>query len=81
MPSRLPFEGLVLLMRVDEHSMFFSTCPSVLWTPFDVPIMLQDKGVALHLRKAALHWTSDGPSSTLWSALLLHDLSVTPGAC
>jgi hypothetical protein len=44
-------------------------------------MMLQDKGVALHLRKAALHWTSDAPSSTLWSALLLHDLSVTPGAC
>lgn len=42
-------------------------------------LVLQDKGVALHLRKAALQWTSDAPSSTLWSKLLLHDVSLTPG--
>jgi hypothetical protein len=42
--------------------------------------LLQDQGVALHLRKAAVHWTSDAPASTLWSALLLHDLLLVAGA-
>lgn len=40
----------------------------------------QDQGLSLHVRKAGLQWTSDAPASTLWSALLLHDLSVSPGA-
>lgn len=44
-----------------------------------IAVAVQDKGLALHLRKAALHWRSDAPASTLWSTLLLHDLALAPG--
>jgi len=39
----------------------------------------QDQGLALHLKKATLQWSSDAPTSTLWGALLLHDVVLTPG--
>lgn len=42
-------------------------------------LLPQDQGLALHLMKAGLQWTSDAPSSTLWSSLLVHDLSLSPG--
>lgn len=42
-------------------------------------LLLQDQGLALHLRKAALHWSCDAPTSTLWSSLLLHDLGLAAG--
>lgn len=42
-------------------------------------LLLQDQGLALHLRKASVQWSSDAQASTLWSALLLHDLSLAPG--
>jgi hypothetical protein len=42
-------------------------------------LALQDQGLSLHVRKVGLQWTSDAPASTLWSALLLHDVSVSPG--
>ena len=42
-------------------------------------LVLQDKGLVLRLKRAGLQWSADGPTSTLWAALLLHDVGLFPG--
>lgn len=58
----------------------FALCTVELAGVLTLLMALQERGVAFHLGKAALQWTSDAPSSALWTALLLHGLCVAPGA-
>ena len=58
----------------------FALCTVELAGVLMLLMALQERGVAFHLGKAVLQWTSDAPSSTLWTALLLHDLRVASGA-